>query len=422
MGNTTTAGTPDSLDVSGIELWSLSPRERDEVFARLRREAPVSWQRPPDGGLLPATQGYWAIVRHADIRHVSRHPELFCSGQGISFDDVPAELAEMSAAFIVMDAPQHTRMRGLVNHAFTPRRVRTIQQQIEAQAVAIVAAAVRLDDIEVVRDISIRLPLWTISEMLGVPPERRDDLYDAANIMVGTADEEFVAEGEDPLVVLFGGVTALHQLAHELQAARKAEPGDDLMSALVAAEVDGDVLTENEIAAFLVLLAVAGNDTTRNTISHSIKAFSDHPEQWDLLRSDPDAYLGTAVEEMIRWASPVLTFRRTATQDTELNGTLIREGERVVLFYASANRDDDVFTDPWSFDITRRPNEHVGFGGGGPHFCLGALIARTQLRAIFSEFIKHVERFDAGEIDYVTGNLINNIRRLPCRLQVRQAV
>jgi cytochrome P450 len=266
----------------------------------------------------------------------------------------------------------------------------------------------------------MRLPLWTISEMVGVPEDRREEMYLAANILVGLADEEFVDQDSDPLTVLMGGIATLHQLAHELQADRRSNPKDDLMTALVEAEVEGGALTEGEIASFVSLLAVAGNDTTRNTIAHAVKAFSDFPEQWDLLRSDPAAYIDSAVEEMIRWASPVHLFRRTATEDTVIGSQEIAQGDRVVMFYGSANRDEDVFADPWAFDITRRPNEHVAFGGGGPHFCMGAIIARTQIKAIFEEFVTKVERFEAGELDLITGNLIHNVRALPCKLHVVQ--
>jgi cytochrome P450 len=407
-------------DLSAESFWSLTALERDESFARLRRSRQITFQRPAEMSLLPAQQGYWAIVRHEDVRYVSRHPELFRSGEGVVLDDAPVEIYELVASFLPTDAPKHARLRGLVSYAFTPRRVRALQDQIRSQATQIVADAVGEGSIEVVRSVAMRLPLWTISEMVGVPEDRREEMYLAANILVGLADEEFVDQDSDPLTVLMGGIATLHQLAHELQAERRSNPKDDLMTALVEAEVEGGALTEGEIASFVSLLAVAGNDTTRNTIAHAVKAFSDFPEQWDLLRSDPAAYIDSAVEEMIRWASPVHLFRRTATEDTVIGSQEIAQGDRVVMFYGSANRDEDVFADPWAFDITRRPNEHVAFGGGGPHFCMGAIIARTQIKAIFEEFVTKVERFEAGELDLITGNLIHNVRALPCKLHVVQ--
>ncbi|MDT5197847.1 MAG: hypothetical protein QOH20_4601 [Mycobacterium sp.] len=424
MGNTDVEDRPgrsgsDSFpDLSARAFWTYTQRERDESFRILRQTDQLTFQRPPEMSLLPAQQGYWAIVRHEDVRHVSRHPELFCSGQGVVLDDAPAELYQIVAGFLPTDAPMHARLRGLVSRAFTPAQVKKIEDQIGEQAAKIVDEAVSTSDTEVVSQVSMRLPLWTISEMVGVPDHQRVQMHEAANLLVAINDEEFVGAEDDPMTVLMGGVLTLHAMAKTLAADRRTHPADDLMTALVHAEVDGESLTEDEIASFFTLLAVAGNDTTRNTITHAIKAFSDSPEQWDLLRSDPARYLDSAVEEMIRWASPVHLFRRTATEDAYIRDQLIRQGERVVMFYGSANRDELVFENPWTFDITRKPNEHLGIGGGGPHFCMGAFIARRQLRAVFAEFAAKVERFEAGELDLVTGNLIHNVRRLPCRLRV----
>ncbi|MCW2901055.1 MAG: cytochrome [Streptosporangiaceae bacterium] len=416
MTDTAAVSLPPSAipDLSGKEFWTMTARQRDESFAALRQWDELTFQRPPEMSLTPAQHGYWAAVRHADVRYVSRHPELFCSGEGVTLDEAPAELNELAAAFLPTDAPKHTRLRRLVTHAFTARRVRTIQEQIERQAKAIVETAVAADSVEVVRDVSMRLPLWTISEMIGVPEDRREEMYDAANVLVGTADAEFVADTENAMLALLGGIGRLHDLAHDMVDRRRVEPRDDLMTALVQAEVEGETLTADEIASFLCLLAVAGNDTTRNTITHSIKAFSDFPDQWALLRSDVDSHLGTAVEEMVRWATPVHLFRRTAVTDTEIRGQRIRAGDRVVMFYASANRDESVFDDPWRFDITRTPNDHLGFGGGGPHFCLGAHIARAQVRAVFRELARNVAGFEAGKPDFIVGNLIHNVRSLQC--------
>lgn len=405
----------DELDISSTAFWAMPPRKRDERFAELRRDKPVSFHAPPEGGLIPPTEGFWAVVRHADVRHVSRNPELFCSGQGVSFEDVPIEVAEATGAFLPTDAPRHTRLRGLVSDAFTPRRVRLVAEQIEQHAADIVAEVLAAGECDLVSQVSMRLPLWTISEMIGVPEDQRAEMHDAANIIGGVADPEIVPEGDESFMVLLTGMSRLQTIAREMQSDRRSQPRDDLMTALVEAQVDGELLTADEICAFFVLLAFAGNDTTRNTISHSVLAFAENPEQWDLLRSDIDTHLPSAVEEMIRWASPVTQFRRTATRETQIAGQPIAQGDRVVIFYSSANRDDTVFEDPWNFDITRRPNEHLGFGGGGPHFCMGAGIARTQLRALFGQLAQRVERFETGRPDYLTSNFVNAVKRLPCR-------
>lgn len=403
------------VDISSSAFWSLPPRERDASFAVLRAQAPVSFHPPPQGGLIPPTVGFWAVTRHADIVEASLRPETFCSGQGVSFEDIPPEVAEAIASFVVMDAPRHTKLRRLVSQAFTPRAVHQIDAQIHAQAQAVVGEALALGEFDLVEQVSTPLPLWTISEMMGIPLERRPAVCEAANVLVGTNDPDVVPQGGDGLVALAGAVRELTHTALELAAARRSEPGDDLLTGLVQAEVDADRLTDEEIGAFFVLMSVAGNDTTRNTISHGVQAFADHPEQWAALRASDDALMHSAVEELVRWASPVIQFRRTATVDTTLAGVPIAAGDRVVLFYASANRDESVFDDPWSFDVSRSPNHHVGFGGHGPHFCLGANLARTQLRAVFGELARSVTSFEVGPIEYLAGNFISGVKHLPCR-------
>lgn len=405
----------DETDISSLDFWSKPMAERDEAFAGLRRERPVSFHRPPESTLFPREEGFWALVRHADVMYASRHPELFCSGRGVSFEDIPHEMEAAMASFLVMDAPRHTAIRRLISHAFTPRQVARIEETIHRQAAAIVADARAAGTIDVVETLAMRLPLWTISELLGVPEDRREAVFQAANTMVGTNDPDLVLPGQDGLQSLMTAALELHQTAVELAGRRRHQPEDDLMSELVAVEVDGERLTDEEIAAFFHLLSVAGNDTTRNSISHGVHAFATNPDQWTLLRSDVESNLAGAIEEVVRWATPVLHFRRTATQDVELHGRRITAGDWVVMFYLSANRDETVFPDPWRFDITRTP-EHLGYGGGGPHFCLGASLARTQLRAVFGELARSVVAFDAGEPECLVGNFINGVKRLPCRL------
>jgi len=407
----------DDVDLSSMAFWSTTAVERDRSFAVLRRERPVSWHRPPENPLLPvdAAGGFWAVVRHADVVAVSKDPQTFCSGRGVIYGDAPAELLEASQSFLAMDAPRHTKLRRLVAAAFTPRRVATIDAQIRGQARAIVDELIERGDCDAVEHISRRLPMWTIAEMMGVAPEVRDPYTSMANRMVAAADPE-VAAGSDPLTVIVECIMGLTGMALELAAARRARGADDLMTALVEAEVDGDRLTDAEIGAFFVLLAVAGNDTTRNTISHTLVALSRNPDQRRLLAGGFAARIDRAVEEMVRWATPVMTFRRTATRDAELCGVPIAEGDKVVLFYSSANRDERVFEAPERFDTGRDPNPHVGFGGGGPHFCLGFFLARTQLRSIFDELLHRLPDLEVGEPEYVPGSFIHGVKRLPCRL------
>jgi cytochrome P450 len=419
----TPARTHDPLDVSTHAFWAQHPDARDPVFAELRRDRPLSWHRPAETDLLPDPDdpGFWALVTHADITAVSRDAATFGSGQvygGVMLEDVPEDIAEAAHSILAMDAPRHTTLRKVISSVFTPRRVARIEDQIRAQARAIVADVAEAGEIEFVERVSARLPMWTVSEMIGIAEPDRERVARAANALVGWNDPEFVGEG-DPMTVLLDGLMTLHTAAFELVEARRSAPAEDLVTALVQAEVDGARLTDEEIAAFFVLLCVAGNDTTRQTTTHALLALHRHPEQLAALREDFDGRIAPAVEEFVRWASPVLTFRRTARRDTEIRGQRIAEGEKVVLFYQSGNRDGSVFPDAHRFDTARHPNPHVGFGGGGPHFCLGAHVARMQLRAIFDELLHHTDVVDVGEPEHLAGNFINGIKRLPVRLVPR---
>ncbi|GAA5148182.1 cytochrome P450 [Pseudonocardia eucalypti] len=412
-----TTRTFDPLDISSHSFWAQPPAVRDQRFARLRAERPVSWHRPAETDLMPNSDdpGFWALTRHADIVEASRNAEVFASGQefgGVMLEDVPAEVLEAAHSILAMDAPRHVRQRRLISSVFTPRRVAQIEGQIRNQAWLIVDEVAPLGEIDFVEQVAARLPMWTISEMIGIPMEDRERITAAAGAMVAWNDPDFIGDGE-PINVLFNSLVTLHGGASELVARRREEPADDLMTALAQAELDGERLTDAEIAAFFVLLCVAGNDTTRQTASHTVKALQDFPEQRAALLEDYDGRIGAAVEEFVRWASPVMTFRRTARTDTEVGGQKIAAGEKVVMFYRSGNQDEAVFDQPLRFDIARKPNNHIGFGGGGPHFCLGSHLARTQLRALFRELLFRLPDLRVGEPEYLAGNFINGIKRLP---------
>jgi len=410
-----TSRTYDPIDLSSRAFWSTTAAERERSFALLRAERPVSWHPPVEDAMLscPTDRGYWAVTRRSDIVTVSRNNDVFISGKGVLFENYPEELLEASQSFLAMDPPRHTKLRKLAHAAFTPRQVRRIEESINSNAKTIVeelrAAGSGVDFVE---HCAKELPIRTLSDMMGIPESERQQVARAADALVCFEDPSFL-NGRNPLEVAFENQVYLHQVAASLAAQRREEPGDDLFSSLVNAEVDGDRLTDAEVAAFFVLLAVAGNDTTRQTTSHALKALTDFPDQRAWLRQDFDNRIGTAVEEFVRWATPVMTFRRTATTDFELGGQTITAGEKVVMFYASGNRDDEAFDHPERFDLSRSPNPHVGFGGGGVHFCLGAHVARAQLRAIFGELLRQVPDFETGEPTYVTGNFIHAIRRMP---------
>lgn len=400
-------------DLSGLDFWTRTPAERSVAFARMRAEQPISWHRQPDSAMLPqedGTGGYWAVLRYADVRTVSRDPDTFRSGSGVIFEDIPSEILEASQSFLAMDDPRHAKLRKLVSVAFTPRQVKLIEDGIRADAAEIVN---RLEgDGDFVQQVSKQLPLMTIMRMLGVPVADRERLVDAADALVSVNDPVFM-DGREPLAVTGESLFVLHSAAKELLAERRRTPTGDLLSGLAHAQVDGERLTDDEIAAFFVLLSVAGNDTTRQTTSHAIRALCDFPKERAALLADLDGGLEAAVEEFIRWATPVMTFRRTASRDTELSGEPIAAGEKVVMFYSSANRDETIFDPADRLDLTREPNRHVGFGGGGPHFCMGAPIARSQLRAIFHALLSNRPRVEVGEPRYLVGNFINAIGELP---------
>ncbi|GAB5897145.1 cytochrome P450 [Mycolicibacterium mageritense] len=406
----------DPIDISSKAFWSTTAAEREKSFAQLRAQRPVSWHRPVEETLMPDPEdpGFWAVTRHADILTVSRDSETFLSGKGVLFDSVPEELLEASQSFLAMDAPRHTLIRKLVHSAFTPRQVARIETSIKDNARAIVAELkVAGSGVDFVEQCAKELPIRTLSDMVGIPESERQQVAHAADALVSWADPIYL-DGRNALEVLVANQFYLHQVANQLAADRRENPGTDLISALVHAEVDGDRLTDAEVAAFFVLLAVAGNDTTRQATSHALKALTDHPDQRAWLMDDFDDRIGGAVEEFVRWATPVMTFRRTAAVDVELGGQQIAAGDKVVMFYASGNWDTEVFDHPEVFDLSRKPNPHLGFGGGGRHFCLGAHVARTQLRAIFGELLHQLPDLAAGEPAYLQGNFVHAIRAMPC--------
>ena len=397
-----------------LAFWSRPAIERGEVFDELRRTEPVS--RQPLVG--PGRGYFWALTRLADVQHVSRTPELFCSGRGVGLGEIPPEVLELNTSFLMMDAPEHTALRRVVSSAFTPRRVAQLDEAITARATAIVDEFVERGSDDVVEHLSMKLPLWTISTMMGIPESMQPEFVAAAEAQVASQDPDFRREGTESMAVMLEATATLHRLAAELVALRRAEPTDDVFSTLVHAEVDGEPLSDRMLGGIFVLFAVAGNDTTRNSTSHGIKFLADNPGEWQRLVSDR-TLVNSAVEEIVRCASPVIHFRRTATADTEIDGVPVAEGDPVVLFYEAADRDPEAFDDPWRFDIGRTPNHHVAFGGGGPHFCLGANLARAQLRAVFTRLVERAASVEAGAPDYLTSNFVHGIKRMPVTVTPR---
>ncbi|MFG2607742.1 cytochrome P450 [Streptomyces sp. NPDC048514] len=371
---------PDGFDFTDPDL--LHHRVPLPEFAELRRTEPVRWIPQPHGTAGFADAGYWAVTRHADVRYVSTHPELFSStlntaiirfNEHIRRDAIDAQ----RLILLNMDPPEHTRVRQIVQRGFTPRSIRALEGRLRTRAEAIAAGArARSGPFDFVTEVACELPLQAIAELIGVPQEDRAKIFDWSNKMIAYDDPEYAITEE------VGAQSAAEIIAYAMNMAaeRKRCPARDIVTTLVAAEDEGN-LNSDEFGFFVLMLAVAGNETTRNAITHGMHAFLTHPGQWELFRSERPS---TTAEEIVRWATPVNSFQRTATQDTELGGVQIRKGDRVGLFYASANHDPEVFTDPDAFDITRDPNPHLGFGGGGPHFCLGKSLAILEIDLIFN--------------------------------------
>lgn len=357
----------------------------------------------------PNDQGFWAVVRHADLVEVTRRPQDFLSGEGILFESVPAELLDAAQGFIAMDPPRHTKIRRLLASAFTPRQLARIDTHIVANARRIVDDIADKGEVDFVTEVAALVPMHNICDMVGIPEEHRRAVAHESEFADGWRDPRLL-QGADPMTRLFQTVATVRGIADELIVERRRNPQDDLMTSLVQAEVDGERLTDDEISSFFMLLIVAGNDTTRQSTSHGMKALTDFPEQRAWLTADLDGRMPSAVEEIVRWATPIMTFRRTAAHDTELGGQLVTQGDKVVMFYSSANMDTDVFDHPEQLNLSRSPNKHVAFGGGGIHHCLGAQLARRQLNATFRELLTRLPDIHVvGEPELGTGNFFHTV-------------
>jgi cholest-4-en-3-one 26-monooxygenase len=378
-----------------------------ELFAHLRREQPVSWQEA-DG-----TIGHWAIVRHADVVAVSRDPQTFASGHGIELvplDDAASALAHH--VLISTDPPRHTKLRLLVNRGFTPRMITRLDVRIRELATATVDALEGRDECDLVHDIAFELPALVIAELMGLPAEDRALVVDWAGRIFGLQD----AEGTSSSETFLGAATEMFEYASELAATKRANPGDDIVSALLQAEVDGERLEELDFDCFFLLLNLAGVETTQTLVAQGMLALLDRPDDRARLADDPSLLPG-AVEEMLRWVTPVHGFARVATTDTELHGVPIRAGDRVALWYAAANRDETVFEDPDTFDIDRDASSHVSFGAGGPHYCLGAHLARLEACALLEELLTRAPQLElAGTPVRMRSNAVNALRHAPVRV------
>ncbi|MFY9490313.1 MAG: cytochrome P450 [Mycobacterium sp.] len=401
----------DPADISSPEFWAGTAKDREKVFAELRANRPISWHRPVQNGLFadPNDQGFWAIVRHADLVEVTRRPQDFLSGEGILFESMPKELLDAGQGFIAMDPPRHTKIRRLVAAAFTPKQLARIDDHIVGNARRIVDDIADKGQIDFVSDVAALVPMHNICDMVGIPEEHRRTIAYESQFPDGWRDPRLL-QGAEPLARVAQAILTVHGIAMGLVEARRRKPENDLVTALVQAEVDGERLSDEEISSIFFLLIIAGTDTTRQSISHGMKALTDFPEQRAWLMEDLDARLPIAVEEIIRWATPIMTFRRTAAHDTELGGHHITAGDKVILFYSSANMDTEVFDHPEQLNLSRSPNKHVAFGGGGIHHCLGAQLARRQINATFRELLTRLpDIHTVGEPELGNGNFFHTV-------------
>jgi cholest-4-en-3-one 26-monooxygenase len=385
-----------------------------EWFTWLRENRPIYKHAEPDG------PGFWVITKHADIIQCNRDAGTFSSAQarggvvGLEEQGMPQTEAEEAGGrmMLMMDPPDHTRYRKLVNRGFTPRMIGQLEPHIRELSNNILDEALSKGEFDFVVDIAAELPLEVIAELIGVPSEDRHKIFEWSNRMIGSEDPEYMVKDEE----VFQAQVEMFMYAQAIAEKRRADPQDDIITALLSAEVDGDSLSDMDFNLFFLLLSVAGNETTRNAIAHGMNAFLENPDQWDLFASDIDGRTAGMTEEILRWATPVMYFRRNATRDFELRGETIRDGDKIALYYISANRDEEVFDDPFRFDIERDPNPHIAFGGGGPHFCLGAQLARMEIHVLFEEMARRVQRVEGlGPPDRLRSNFIGGIKHLPVR-------
>jgi len=408
------SGRDPLSSIAELDLWDFDAFQRQEHHAMLEqlRETEPGVHFVDEGDRGP---GFWAVTRLDHLKEVNRQPAVFSSNARGTQMQEPDESSvtdefQRDSLMLSMDPPKHTRYRRIVSRGFTPRMIGLLEDYLQNRTDMIIDRVCEQGRAEFVTDVSAELPLQAIAEMVGIPIEDRAKIFDWTNSMIGADDPDFAATRDD----VTAAFTELFVYSRALQTKRRNEPADDIITTLLSADVDGERLDETEFDMFFLLLCVAGNETTRNSITRGMHAFFEFPEQWDKYRSDPARYADTATEEIVRWATPVLNFRRQAMADYDLGGVKISAGDKVVMWHIAANRDPRAFDDPWAFDIERSPNDHVGFGGGGPHFCLGANLARMEIRLMFKAIAERLGdiRLD-GEVEYLRSNFIGGVKKMP---------
>jgi cholest-4-en-3-one 26-monooxygenase len=397
---------PAGFDFTDPDLYAR--RVPNAELAELRKAAPVWWNAQPRGSAGFDDDGFWVVSKHADIVEISRNSDLYGSWENTALIRVAGDMKDsidvQRLILLNIDPPQHTKLRSIVSRGFTPRAIGNLRERLTERAQTIVRTAIESGTSDFVADVACELPLQAIAELIGIPQEDRKKIFEWSNLMIGYDDPEFADAGQAAAAELVGYSMAMAE-------DRRQCPRDDIVTRLVNAEIDGDHLSSDEFGFFVILMSVAGNETTRNAISHGMLAFFDHPDQWQRYRAERPA---TAADEIVRWATPVTAFQRTAKADTVLGGQDIKKGDRAGLFYRSANFDEDVFESPETFDITRSPNPHLGFGGTGAHYCIGVNLARMEIDLIFNAIADAMPNIaPAGDAERLRSGWLNGIKRLP---------
>jgi cytochrome P450 len=410
--------TTDRLQLGDPEFWRRPLDDRMADFAAFREESPFT-KALSDNPLSGVPDEFFAVTRYADVVEISRHPADYCSGKGsISIADMPTDAMEFFGSFITMDDPKHARQRGIVARSFTPRALQGVLDSVETICTEVIDDMCEKGEVDLVEALSAPFPLLVICDMMGIPRSEFGTVLDATNVILGAGDPEMMG-GKDIVTALMEAGITLTTLMGELAEERRREPKDDLTSALVHNDLGEDMLAPDEIAPFFILLAVAGNDTTRTATSIGMHLLHQHPEQRRIWQDDLEGVTPTAIEEIVRMASPVTFMRRTVTRPLTLSGQDFDEGDKLVLFYGAANRDPRAFDDPERFDVRRDPNPHIGFGGPGPHFCLGAHLARRELSVVFRQLLTRLPDIEVvGEPTYLEAAgvpLVGGIKRMPVR-------
>ena len=415
----TTIPPLDEINLSEMEFWELTQGERAEVFRQFRATDPFPFFPEPENPIGPNGSGYYVLTRHRDVVDASRDPELFCSGKGATGPlDQSEEVNDFFGSMINMDDPRHKRLRGLVSAGFTARQLERAMDAVERAGIELAAALREKGEFDFVADYAAPLPLRIICDMMGIPESQRAFVLEQSNAILGVSDPDFLPDDGDMFGAVMTAGLGLSQLMAELGQDRLENPTDDLTTALMTAEIDGERLSEQELASFFILLLVAGNETTRNAISWGLHFLTENPQQRAVWAADFEEIAPTAVEEIVRLASPVISMRRTVTTDgAELGGRTWNEGDKLILSYWAANRDESVFADPLRFDVARTPNDHVGFGAPGPHFCMGAHLARREITVAFRELFRQVPTIHAtAEPAVLRSSFINGVKRLPASI------